>query len=313
MRVGRQREVTFRLFAFRFTFEALDPVVFPPGAAGNAFRGAFGHIFRRIACVPECETVATCAIRAQCAYARMFEPICTGGPSGLADAPRPFVMRAWKLDGKSYQPGESFFIDVHIFDLQAPAAEYFERAFQQLAENGIGANRRRIRLLQVCGLDAEHRATESREPIALSLDPLREDGRQLLTLRFLTPTELKSEGGIVRDPPFHVVLARARDRVATLSSLYGGGALELDFRGMAERASAVRTVASDLRWESGQRRSSRTHQVHPLGGFIGEVTYEGHVSEFLPFLEAAYWTGIGRQTVWGKGTVETDIAPAGLQ
>ena len=207
----------------------------------------------------------------------MFEPVCTGGPSGLADAPRPFVMRAWKLDGKSYQPGESFFIDVHIFDLQAPAAEYFERAFQQLAENGIGANRRRIRLLQVCGLDAGRRATEAREPIALPLDPLPASGSQLLTLRFLTPTELKSEGGIVRDPPFQVVLARARDRVATLSSLYGGGALDLDFRGMAERAAGVRTVSSNLRWESGQRKSSRTHQVHPLGGFIGEVTYEGQV------------------------------------
>ena len=32
---------TFRLFAFRFTFEVLDPVFFAPGAAGNAFRGAF--------------------------------------------------------------------------------------------------------------------------------------------------------------------------------------------------------------------------------------------------------------------------------
>jgi hypothetical protein len=309
MRVGHQSPVTFRLFAFRFTFEALDPVVFPPGAAGNAFRGAFGHIFRRIACVPECASVATCPIREQCAYARMFEPVCTGGPSGLADAPRPFVMRAWNLDGKSYQPGESFCIDVHIFDLQAPAAEYFERAFQQLAENGIGANRRRIRLLQVCGLDAQRRATEAREPIALSLDHLPSADPQFLSLRFLTPTELKSDGEIVREPPFQVVLARARDRIATLSSLYGGGPLELDFRGMSERAAAVRTVSSNLRWESGQRKSSRTHQVHPLDGFIGEVTYQGRISEFLPFLEAAYWTGIGRQTVWGKGTVLTEPRP----
>ena len=118
---------------------------------------------------------------------------------------------------------------------------------------------------------------------------------------------MKSEGEIVRDPPFKVVLARARDRVATLSSLYGGGPLDLDFRGMAARAGGIRTVSSNLRWESGQRKSSRTHQVHPLDGFIGEMTYQGQISEFLPFLEAAYWTGIGRQTVWGKGTVETVI------
>jgi hypothetical protein len=222
----------------------------------------------------------------------------------MSDAPRPFVMRAGNLDGKSYQPGESFFIDVHIFDLAAPAAEYFERAFQQLAENGIGANRRRIRLLSVRGLDADRRATARRDPIELSLDPIPADGSRVLTLRFVTPTELKSDGVIVHDPPFGVVLARARDRVATLSSLYGEGPLALDFRGMAERAAGVQTVSSNLRWESRQRKSSRTHQVHPLGGFIGEVTYRGGMEEFVPFLEAAYWTGIGRQTVWGKGTVE---------
>ena len=127
----------------------------------------------------------------------------------------------------------------------------------------------------MCGLDAGRRATEAREPIALSLDPLPAAESQVLTLRFLTPTELKSEGEIVRDPPFKVVLARARDRVATLSSLYGGGPLDLDFRGMADRAGEIRTVSSNLRWESGQRKSSRTHQVHPLDGFIGEMTYQG--------------------------------------
>jgi len=64
-------------------------------------------------------------------------------------------------------------------------------------------------------------------------------------------------------------------------------------------------VSSDLRWIAARRRSSRTGQTHPLGGFVGEVRYAGEVSEFLPILRAAYWTGIGRQTVWGKGVVET--------
>ena len=36
----------FRFFAFRCSFTALDSPYFPAGAAGDAFRGAFGHIFR---------------------------------------------------------------------------------------------------------------------------------------------------------------------------------------------------------------------------------------------------------------------------
>jgi CRISPR-associated endoribonuclease Cas6 len=140
--------------------------------------------------------------------------------------------------------------------------------------------------------------------IHLSLDPWEIRQAQQVTIRFVTPTELKSNGAILRDAPFGAVLARACDGVATLSELYGGGPLNLDFRGMSERASLVKTVCSSLRWESLQRTSSRTHQTHPIGGFVGEVHYEGERVEFPPFLRAAYWTGIGRQTVWGKGAVD---------
>jgi hypothetical protein len=54
-----------------------------------------------------------------------------------------------------------------------------------------------------------------------------------------------------------------------------------------------------------ERRSSRTGQVHPIGGFVGEAEYEGDLAEFVPYLHAARWTGVGRQTVWGKGEIDT--------
>jgi hypothetical protein len=73
---------------------------------------------------------------------------------------------------------------------------------------------------------------------------------------------------------------------------------------MNARAERVATLRSNLQWCSFRRRSSRTGEVHPLGGFTGEVCYSGELAEFVPYLEAAYWTGVGRQTVWGKGAVE---------
>ena len=51
------------------------------------------------------------------------------------------------------------------------------------------------------------------------------------------------------------------------------------------------------------RRSSRTGQIHSLGGFVGEAEYEGDLTEFVPYLRAAQWTGVGRQTAWGKGAL----------
>ena len=129
--------------------------------------------------------------------------------------------------------------------------------------------------------------------------PLSLDGSEVcrLAIRFVTPTELKSEKGIASRPEFHVLFGRARDRISTLRSLYGAGSLDLDFRGMGERARSVQITRCDLVRVDVERRSTRTGQTHPLGGFMGEAEYEGDITEFFPFLRAAEWTGIGRQTV----------------
>jgi hypothetical protein len=127
-------------------------------------------------------------------------------------------------------------------------------------------------------------------------------------IRFLTPTELKFDNRLADQPEFSILFGRARDRVSTLRTLYGPGPLPIDFRQSGERAAQVRLVRSRLRTESIERRSSRTGQVHPIGGFVGEADYEGEIGEFLPILHAAAWTGVGRQTVWGKGQIEVVAA-----
>ena len=124
-----------------------------------------------------------------------------------------------------------------------------------------------------------------------------------VTVRFQTPTELKSAGGLAERPEFPIIFGRLRDRISTLRALYGAGALEIDFKGLGERAAQVQLRRSDLAWEQVKRKSGRTGQVHPIGGFTGEAEYVGHLAEFLPWLRAARWVGVGRQTVWGKGDV----------
>jgi CRISPR-associated endoribonuclease Cas6 len=312
---------TFCLYAYRFEFQALNWVRFAPGGAANAFRGAFGHILRQIACRPECEGARSCRWREECAYARLFEPAWPDGPSGFANPPRPFVIRAAALDGRRFAPGTEFSVDVHVFDVGEPVLEYLVLVFLQLASEGIGTGRGKIELRHV------HALTAGREPGARLYDQGRgviPEGKTLIELpllvpeaepvkavrlRFLTPTELKSGGEILDTLPFAAVFARARDRVATLASLYSDAEIpyELDFSGLARRATAVEMLSADLRQVPGRRVSSRTGEAHPLGGLVGEARYAGEMAEFLPVLRAAYWTGIGRQTVWGKGVLDVDV------
>jgi hypothetical protein len=62
-----------------------------------------------------------------------------------------------------------------------------------------------------------------------------------------------------------------------------------------------------MRHEEVERRSSRTGRTHSIGGFVGSAEYEGDFAEFLPYLEAAQWTGVGRQAVWGKGEIKAVV------
>ncbi len=283
---------TFEFFRFRFHFRAAERVHFPRGKSANLVRGAFGTVLR--------ESVTDAD------YSRLFEPGTPpgAGPSGLKDRPRPFVFRVAHLDGLTIPPDGSFFLDVHVFDLRAPVLPQFRAAFAQLALRGIGPGRGRTELERVEQMDLDEHGTEVGEipgpPSAMPLDP-DPTAQHQVRVRFLTPTELKSDGTRVERPVFPILFARLRDRISTLRNLYGAGPLDVDFFGLGLRAGAVRLNWYKLARERASRKSGRTGQVHPLGGFTGEAEYEGELAEFMPWLRAARWVGVGRQTVWGKG------------
>ena len=73
---------------------------------------------------------------------------------------------------------------------------------------------------------------------------------------------------------------------------------------MGQRAAEVKMTSSRVEQVEFERRSSRTGQRYGLGGFVGEAEYEGQLAEFVPWLEAAEWAGVGRLTVWGNGRLK---------
>jgi CRISPR-associated endoribonuclease Cas6 len=270
-------EATLLDFSFRrvrFHFTALERLRLYAGQAGNTIRGAFGLALHQTAPAEE--------------YGRLFKPHAAGGPSGLADQPRPFVFRCSHLEGLDAVPGAEFWLDAHFFDVEDSNIAWFEAAFAVWRPAHA-----RVRLDRV----------ETSPPHSLSLEPDAETVERT-TVRFLTATELKLNGAVTSRPEFAVLFARVRDRVATLRAIYGGGAPELDFAAMGKRAAAIRMTRCDIQWSRAVRKSGSTGQVHPIGGFTGEVEYAGSLAEFLPWLRAAQFTGVGRQTVWGKGELQ---------
>lgn len=255
--------MTFDLEACRFQMEARQAIRFPAGAPGNVLRGALGYALREVAPAEE--------------YARIFEPSAKApGPSGLSDWPRPFVIRAAHLSGKTVQADEQFSFSMNLFDTREVTRDLIIRAFAQWAQT----------------VSVEH------SQVSVDLDR-RSEPIPRLRVEFQTPTELKNAA----TPEFGPLLARVRDRVSTLRALYGAGPLTIDFRGLAERAGSVRMVRNNLKHLTVERRSSRTGQRHGIGGFLGFAEYEGDLAEFIPYLEAGQFTGVGRHCTWGNGQI----------
>ena len=282
--------MTFDFLSYRFGLRAREAISFPRVGPANLLRGALGSALRKMACTADCPGLAgrqtrECALQQSCLYSRIFEPCSTGGPSGLADPPRPFVFRVSHLAGRSVASDEQFCFDLNFFDTSHPASEALARAFAQLARAEV--------------------VSMASESISIRLDPPSSRTNHLW-VQFRTPTELKSahnRNAFAAQPEFAVLFARARDRVSTLRSLYGPGPLDIDFRALGQRARRIRMTHCKLDRSGGTRRSGRTGQVHGLGGFTGIAEYEGELAEFLPILEAARWTGVGRHCVWGNGEI----------
>lgn len=250
----------------RFRFAAREPVRLPAGQAANVLRGSFGKILFR---------------QDPRAYARYFAPSSSEGPSGLRDVPRPFVFRVAHLEGATFAAGDIFEIGINLFDSRGQGIAVFREAIRTMARER---------------LSAELAGVEGTALVELDFLPI---GAGRVRVRFVTPTDLKG----AERPDFGILFARIRDRVSTLRTLYGAGRLSIDFKGMGERAQQIRMTRCDLHYVEGERVSRSTGQRHPLGGFTGVVEYEGDLAEFVPYLEAARWTGVGRQTVWGKGEI----------
>ncbi|MBM3793819.1 MAG: CRISPR system precrRNA processing endoribonuclease RAMP protein Cas6 [Acidobacteria bacterium] len=267
----------------RHWFEAKDPIRFPDGKASNCLRGGFGIALRTIA-PPD-------------AYERIFEPkrVGPGVPSGFADPPRPFLFRAAHLDGQTVDKHDDFFFDVHLFGDPA-TVDLVTGALDHLLQSGAGVGRGQARLTAIADQN-------------LTIDLHEAEPAAAARVHFLTPTELKHKGRPWTKADFPVLIRRVRDRLWTLLSLYADSlpATEADRLLFTETAEAVQLLRSDLELRSTARLSTRSGHTHSLGGIVGQADYAGPLDAFVPYLRAAYYTGVGRHTVWGNGCLNIEV------
>jgi hypothetical protein len=335
-------EIGLRIGVFRFALTPMQPLVVPAVNKGNMLRGGFGHAFRRLCCVPQCKDAKTCPLATSCPYKAVFEPSPPPGTDRLSknqDIPRPFVFRAPQTQQTHFHKGELFEFGLVLMGRALDFLPYFVLSFRELAAEGLGLNRARCALEKVeeigvtpvpLGVEPSvaamhggnpqprviysaedqlfrtHETKSAGEWIKARLQQISigNGAAQRVTIRFLTPTFLRADGEVVRQPEFHHLFKRLRDRINALGAFFGDGPLDVDFRGLGERAEKVLTVSAQTDWVERFRTSSRTHERHELSGFVGDATYEGELIEFFPWLTLGELAHVGKHAAWGNGHYE---------
>ena len=313
--------VDFSLGHFRFHVAPKAPLHMPAYNKGNVIRGGFGSTFRRIVCHANCREPETCDLRNVCPYTAVFQPFVPEGSEKISknrDIPRPFVIKPPLEMKETYLPGERLSFDVVLIGKVKDYLPYFIVTFKELSQAGLGRNRSPVELRAVghVGSDGIEVPVYTRQdnlvrPPAeaiswtdLCATHISNNGTAnvtRLTLRFLTPTMLKVDRMQVRRAAFGPIAKRLRDRINALSYFYCGKGLEIDFKAFGEQAEGIKTVSDSTRWVESARHSRRRGVTHDLSGFVGEVSFEGDLAPFLPYLKLGEYVHVGKNAVFGNG------------
>jgi hypothetical protein len=319
------------LHHFRFYLQPKALLHMPPHNKGNVIRGGFGSTFRRIVCHANCREPESCELRNVCPYTAVFQPFVPEGSEKISknrDIPRPFVIKPPLETKETYSPGEPLSFDVVLVGKIKDYLPYFIVTFKELSQAGLGRNRSPVELVGVdhMGYDGASAVVYTREnnlvqppANAISWTELcgsynsngsasspQAGARQVtrITLRFLTPTLVKGDGVQARRPLFGVIAKRLRDRINALSYFYCGEGLDIDFKDFGDQAEKIKTVSDSTRWVESSRYARRREVTHDLSGFVGEVTFEGELEMFLPYLKLGEYLHVGKNAVFGNGWYE---------
>jgi len=312
------------------------------GAFGSAFK-KIACVDRNQKSCHDCQMEANCSY----AYVFETTPPEGSKLMGnFDDIPRPFMFVP-KLRGKtSFQPKEELEIELRLFGRGHDFFPYFVLAFNQMGETGLGAKRKPFRLKRVVSINPLQRSQQTvyegaenkiyavknsvtgEQNVLLAFskkeasnnihsthntqthnnrESYQNTGIQNVRITYLTPLRIKENGKLVSKIEFHHLVRSLLRRATAIMAFHHGVKLELDFAGISERSRLVRCIEDHTQWYEFERYSGRQREKMILGGVIGEATYQGDLTEFLPFLEFGRWVGAGKNNVFGLGQMDVVV------
>ena len=308
----------FTLSIFTFSIKAKTPLYLPL-YKGSTIRGGFGHALRRVCCVARKRDCVDCILRERCIYSLVFEtpvPEDAKMMRRYPSAPHPFVIDP-PLDGQRlYEPGKILDFRLILIGRAVDYLPYFVYSFHKLGKIGIGRDKGKFLLQKVTSnsLQGDGEVPVYNEEDKVLKSPcapfawskiVEQDPPESIRISFLTPTRIKYRGRLTKDVEFHVFFRNLLRRISLLSYFHCGQTLnDHGFKELIDRAKGIRTTIHTLYWNDWERWSARQRTRMKLGGFIGDVTYEGDLRPFWPYIKLGEYVHVGKGSSFGLGRYE---------
>lgn len=331
------------LYPLRLTLTAKEPLTLD-AHPGSALRGAiFNALLRRFCANPTAPSCAECPLNATCPVAGLIAPLRDENPRGR-DVPRPFVLAAdWNATNtpialQQFAPGDTIRFRVTLIGRAIAFFPYLALATQLMEYNGIGRPLREnggrrgrfqvntIELINPFSDDPQllyqHCSTNVSSPTrAITAQHIAQRAASLpadtLTLHFLTPTRLVDRGQLVHHPSLRVLCARLSERLDALTREYASATAETSDRDasrahaqlLAEHAARATLTRNNTRWVDVASYSARQQRATPIGGLIGQATYQGDLALLRELLVWGELLHVGKNAVKGDGRYRIEHPP----
>ena len=305
-----------KLAKYRFDIRPRSELILPT-YKGSTFRGGFGHAFKRAVCVDTAGECAKCKLQHKCVYSYVFETSSPEAEARNTQVPHPFVIEPPLEERQRYGIEDRLSFQLILVCRAIDYIPYFIFAFEELGRIGLGKNRGNYKLEKVVSsgtndsetliYDGDSHIRDDSQVIDLAhlLQDISPLNYHQITLQFFTPTRIKIRGKLINDIDFELLMRNLLRRLSWLAEVHCEEKWDLDWKELLKRAKErVKTVRSDLQWHDWERYSQRQAKRLKMGGFLGDITFEGDLAEFLPIIKLGEFLHVGKGTVYGMGKYE---------
>lgn len=283
-----------------FSIKALTDLKLPD-FKGSTFRGGFGHVFRKITCVLKRLDCLDCPLKIQCIYSYIFE---TPPPHGTKilnmnkyeRIPHPFIFEPPETRRKIFNSGEMLNLKVIVIGKAMEFAPYFVYTISELGKTGIGKGKGNYEIINFTISDEKS--------LNLNFYDYKKPMHQL-KIRAITPIRIKYNRALVRELEFHILIRSLLRRLSLVYYFHVKPEILIEKpKELIDQAEDIKKVQDRTFWLDWERYSSRQDLRMKLGGVVGEITYEGDIFSFLPYIKAGEVLHVGKGTSFGLGKYE---------